>query len=359
MEDLDFIKIGNFIATLRKKKNLTQVELGELIGSTGKPISKWETGNSFPDIIYHQKLCEVLEISMEELYAGEYDIAKRNQQKRRKIINISLIVSVCILVPLSILLGTYFLLNYRYPKMYYLEETELVTANIKIAGVYVDSRKNKLLYIGKFEFLNADVSSDDMISIDFYSEDELVYHHNSLEFSIINFNKDINLNAFKVIVEITTIDNKEYNYEIDLNFREVTTSNLDNNYEVETVMSLCNESDTEKVLIADGFEKTSKGVLIKKYKNKKRETEISFMLNDGKISYVEIGDGVYKNIFYYKNLNSMEIYIYHDNENVHTLVEKYTYNYTNEKLICDVGVCSTIDEVKELMDPYIILLNGE
>ena len=44
------IKIGKFIAELRKEKNLTQQQLGDRIGVSDKTVSKWETGRGFPQI---------------------------------------------------------------------------------------------------------------------------------------------------------------------------------------------------------------------------------------------------------------------------------------------------------------------
>ena len=47
---MDQIKIGKFIAELRKNKNLTQEQLGELLGVNNITISRWETGKNMPDI---------------------------------------------------------------------------------------------------------------------------------------------------------------------------------------------------------------------------------------------------------------------------------------------------------------------
>lgn len=69
---IDDEKRGKLIYELRKKKNLTQKELGDLINYTDKNISKWERGTSFPNnpnVI--NKLAEVFEISVEELMYGE------------------------------------------------------------------------------------------------------------------------------------------------------------------------------------------------------------------------------------------------------------------------------------------------
>ena len=47
---MDQIKIGKFIAALRKDKGLTQEQLGEKLGVTNKTISRWENGNYMPDV---------------------------------------------------------------------------------------------------------------------------------------------------------------------------------------------------------------------------------------------------------------------------------------------------------------------
>lgn len=42
---MDQIKIGKFIATLRKEKSMTQEQLGAKLGVTNKTSSRWENGN--------------------------------------------------------------------------------------------------------------------------------------------------------------------------------------------------------------------------------------------------------------------------------------------------------------------------
>ncbi len=43
---MDQIKIGKFIAELRKEKKLTQEELAVLLGVSNKSVSRWENGVS-------------------------------------------------------------------------------------------------------------------------------------------------------------------------------------------------------------------------------------------------------------------------------------------------------------------------
>lgn len=72
---MDSKKIGIFIATNRKKKGLTQEQLGEKLGVSNKTISRWENGNYMPDLSLLEPLSKELGISLNELLAGE-EIAK-------------------------------------------------------------------------------------------------------------------------------------------------------------------------------------------------------------------------------------------------------------------------------------------
>lgn len=77
---MDRSKIGKFIARQRKAINLTQEELAERLGVTNKSVSKWENGVCLPDASSYQMLCEILGISINELFAGEKLIeVDRNQ----------------------------------------------------------------------------------------------------------------------------------------------------------------------------------------------------------------------------------------------------------------------------------------
>ena len=64
-------KIGLFIQELRKKKGLTQKELGDILYVTDKAVSKWERGLSLPDITILSKLADILEVTVEDLLNGE------------------------------------------------------------------------------------------------------------------------------------------------------------------------------------------------------------------------------------------------------------------------------------------------
>lgn len=68
---MDQVKIGKFIASMRKRQGLSQKQLAERIGVTDKTVSKWETGNRLPDASILLKLSLELKIDVNELLAGE------------------------------------------------------------------------------------------------------------------------------------------------------------------------------------------------------------------------------------------------------------------------------------------------
>ena len=68
---MDQHKIGKIISQKRKEKGMTQEQLGECLKTTGKTISRWETGKYMPDISLLIPISEILEISLEELLSGE------------------------------------------------------------------------------------------------------------------------------------------------------------------------------------------------------------------------------------------------------------------------------------------------
>ncbi len=81
---MDQEKIGNFIARQRKLKNLTQEELAEKLGVTKNAVSKWERGLCLMDMSLLKPLSEILDVTINEILAGEEieekDIAKKSEE---------------------------------------------------------------------------------------------------------------------------------------------------------------------------------------------------------------------------------------------------------------------------------------
>ena len=65
-------KIGNFISENRKKLNMTQEQLAEKMNVSKNAVSKWERGLNLPDASIMEDLCKILNITLNELFKGEY-----------------------------------------------------------------------------------------------------------------------------------------------------------------------------------------------------------------------------------------------------------------------------------------------
>ena len=63
-------KIGQQIAALRKAKGITQNELGERVGVSFQAVSKWERGETLPDVAVLPDLARVLETSIDYILLG-------------------------------------------------------------------------------------------------------------------------------------------------------------------------------------------------------------------------------------------------------------------------------------------------
>lgn len=109
---MDQSKIGTFIAVCRKEHNMTQVQFAEKLGVTNKAVSKWETGKCLPDASLFNDICLLLNITLNELFAGAR-IAPENAEKKAEENLISMAVecqkrdnkiSVCIFVTILLAL---------------------------------------------------------------------------------------------------------------------------------------------------------------------------------------------------------------------------------------------------------------
>ena len=65
------IQIGAFLKELRRKKGITQEDLAEKLGVSGRTISRWETGSNMPDISLLVEIAEFFDVSIPEIIKGE------------------------------------------------------------------------------------------------------------------------------------------------------------------------------------------------------------------------------------------------------------------------------------------------
>ena len=66
----DNMTIGERITTLRKKKNLSQLQLADQLEVSRQAVSKWENDLSSPDTLNLIKLADILDTEVEYLATG-------------------------------------------------------------------------------------------------------------------------------------------------------------------------------------------------------------------------------------------------------------------------------------------------
>ncbi len=68
---MDKKKTGALIRDARSRKNYTQSELGDLLGVSNKAVSRWENGDSFPDVGILENLATVLDVRIQDIVTGD------------------------------------------------------------------------------------------------------------------------------------------------------------------------------------------------------------------------------------------------------------------------------------------------
>lgn len=351
MVDEEICDTGKFIQNLRNEKNLTQGQLGDLIDASFKTISKWENNYSFPELYHQKKLCEIFNITIEELYSGKKDFAKRRRNRRNSIILIAATVFL-FLFPIIIVIMFLNFNHLRYANVFYLEVIDSDSIKCEVSGMVVKQAGEYIAYIGNIDLLNYTVEDTNFVSVDFYYGDKTIYHTNKLSNITFKIDKSINLNNVIIKIEITDSKNMDIVYNDELS---ILVSNLYSDDMPE--VRLYNESylDLENELISMGFEKTDDVVLEKIEKKKNYLKEIKYYNSSGKLTYYERSNDLVKYLTYFFNENIVEVYI----DNNKTPVERYTYDFNNGKIFNDFGHAYTLKDILKILEPYINLRNRE
>ena len=79
---IDQIKIGSFLKELRKEKELTQEQLAEKFGVSSRSVSRWENGNTMPELGILVELAEYYEVDIKEIIDGERKSESMNKEEK-------------------------------------------------------------------------------------------------------------------------------------------------------------------------------------------------------------------------------------------------------------------------------------
>jgi len=83
--NINSVRTGQLIASIRKQKNMTQQDVAEKLHITNRAVSKWERGLSFPSVDVLENLASVLDVTIMDLLAGEIIQTKDITEKSNEI----------------------------------------------------------------------------------------------------------------------------------------------------------------------------------------------------------------------------------------------------------------------------------
>lgn len=210
---MDPIKVGNYLASLRKEKNLTQEELAERINVSSKTISKWEVGTNIPDTTCLYKLSKEFNVPTQDiLNGGEVHNESENNDSiknginfynklfKRKVIKIVVLIIIAIVSLFSIL---YTISNYNRVQVYDILTND---ENFTVRGYIITNSKESIFIIDSIRYNGNDGGMDYESKVSFYN-----IYVNVLNNNIYNHSEELyyskNLNEMLKDIKISFITN--------------------------------------------------------------------------------------------------------------------------------------------------------
>ena len=99
MEDIKLV-IAENISSLRRVHGMTQAELAERINYSDKAVSKWERGESVPDISVLKEIADIFNVSVDYLITSDHteEAVKPAVNDRRRLINRVSVTSISVIL---------------------------------------------------------------------------------------------------------------------------------------------------------------------------------------------------------------------------------------------------------------------
>lgn len=228
---MDNKKIGKLIKDLRKKKGLTQQDLGDKVGVGFRSVSKWERGLTLPDITIINEVSKILGISSDELLSGHINKDHKDKKTPSKFK-----ITFSIIITLTVILITSFIYYYNQTYTYKINST---SDEYYVDGKVVFNKNNTMIIINKLEFENEELYPTKIKNYDYliYANDEVIISYGKVPYSNpaegentigkfindfrINYNGNITStrreildNKLYIKIEFTTKDNKQISKEM-------------------------------------------------------------------------------------------------------------------------------------------------
>lgn len=86
---IDRIKIGDFLRELRNEKGITQEKLAERYGVSSRSVSRWENGNTMPDLGILVELADYYQIDIGEIIDGERKSENMSKDTKETLVKVA------------------------------------------------------------------------------------------------------------------------------------------------------------------------------------------------------------------------------------------------------------------------------
>lgn len=196
-------KIGKFISELRKERNMTQQDLGDLLGINGKSVSKWERGINCPDISILKEIAGIFDISVEELLDGERkqkEIIFKDDGKYFKRFLILTIFAILILA-IVLVIKTHYQYN-----VYHIQSE---TGVIDIDGYIIFNPRDEIFLINTLNYKNEANKKANQL--------KLILKNNEKELFSYQTNNYLEKIDISILLKETTINIKKSNENDEIN----------------------------------------------------------------------------------------------------------------------------------------------
>lgn len=78
---MDILNFSGNLVRLRREKRITQSQLADFIGVTKASVSKWETGQSLPDVLILPQLAAYFDVTIDELLGYEPRLSREQTDR--------------------------------------------------------------------------------------------------------------------------------------------------------------------------------------------------------------------------------------------------------------------------------------
>lgn len=374
-------KFSDIISTYRAERKLTQKALGDIIGVSDRTISKWENGDTEPDLYHVKKICKTLNIPPSNLFVYK----KTLNDRLHKIGNIlSIIIKFILKHALKFIIAVAFL----YLLLFYINNynsIQIYSLKYHSDNIYFNHGyfyKTKVYDILTIE--NIKVNKLDYTPISYYVElytstngdKEVIYKADSLENIYIEetlsehdlLNKDTLKGIAKGLhLKVTTTDEdgNTHDYDCSISLKEKYSNNkiiekqYINNSETRIIYPVFykNEGETKTTMPTFNEPVNLEDLGYKYNKDKNSYTKIDS--DGGKIEYMPLVKTMYyyyhgQNVNYQIDINlksNNAFYLILDkNKNI---IDKKIYLLQNNQMILKENQKNyNIEKIQYLLDIY-------